>query len=97
MSTRRKRASITLLTNIEYQEHDVTPDRIANRTPQASTDIGFITSTELAYKVLSVTNAIPGSNTAEILIESYGNLLRKSSSNWSSTARESRREPLRYV
>ena len=47
-------------------------DNIATRSPQTSADIGFINNTtEPVYKMLAVANAVPGSNTAETLIETY--------------------------
>lgn len=49
---------------------------IASRTPQTSADIGFInTTTEPVYKMLAVANAVPGSSTAETLIETYKDVI----------------------
>jgi conjugative transfer pilus assembly protein TraH len=51
-------------------------DNIATRTPQTSADIGFINNTtEPVYKMLAVANAVPGSNTAETLIETYKDVI----------------------
>jgi len=51
-------------------------DNIATRTPQTAADIGFINNTtEPVYKMLSVANAVPGSNTAETLIEAYKDVI----------------------
>ncbi len=51
-------------------------DNIASRTPQTSADIGFInTTTEPVYKMLAVANAVPGSSTAETLIETYKDII----------------------
>ena len=51
-------------------------DNIATRTPQTSTDIGFINNTtEPVYKMLAVANAVPGSSTAETLIETYKDVI----------------------
>ena len=51
-------------------------DNIANRTPQSAADIGFINNTtEPVYKMLAVANAVPGSNTAETLIETYKDVI----------------------
>ena len=51
-------------------------DNIATRTPQTATDIGFINNTtEPVYKMLAVANAIPGSSTAETLIETYKDVI----------------------
>src|SRR3970282_490830 len=51
-------------------------DNIATRTPQTAADIGFINNTtEPVYKMLAVANAIPGSNTAETLIETYKDVI----------------------
>lgn len=51
-------------------------DNIASRTPQASADIGFINNTtEPVYKMLAVANAVPGSSTAETLIETYRDVI----------------------
>ena len=51
-------------------------DNIVNRTPQAPADIGFINNTtEPVYKMLAVANAVPGSNTAETLIETYKDVI----------------------
>ena len=47
-------------------------ENIANRTAQSAADIGFVNNTtEPVYRMLSVANAIPGSSTAETLIETY--------------------------
>jgi conjugative transfer pilus assembly protein TraH len=51
-------------------------DNIATRTPQTAADIGFINNTtEPVYKMLAVANAVPGSNTAETLIETYKDVI----------------------
>jgi len=51
-------------------------DNIATRTPQSPADIGFINNTtEPVYKMLAVANAVPGSNTAETLIETYKDVI----------------------
>jgi hypothetical protein len=51
-------------------------DNIVNRTPQSAADIGFINNTtEPVYKMLAVANAIPGSSTAETLIETYKDVI----------------------
>jgi conjugative transfer pilus assembly protein TraH len=51
-------------------------DHIATRTPQTAADIGFINNTtEPVYKMLAVANAVPGSNTAETLIETYKDVI----------------------
>lgn len=51
-------------------------DNIVNRTPQASDDIGFINNTsEPVYRMLAVANAVPGSGTAETLIETYKDVI----------------------
>jgi conjugative transfer pilus assembly protein TraH len=51
-------------------------DNIATRTPQTPADIGFINNTtEPVYKMLAVANAVPGSNTAETLIETYKDVI----------------------
>lgn len=51
-------------------------DNIAARSPQTSADIGFINNTtEPVYKMLAVANAVPGSNTAETLIETYKDVI----------------------
>jgi conjugative transfer pilus assembly protein TraH len=51
-------------------------ENIATRTPQTSSDIGFINNTtEPVYKMLAVANAVPGSNTAETLIETYKDVI----------------------
>ena len=51
-------------------------DNIASRTPQTSADIGFINNTtEPVYKMLAVANAVPGSSTAETLIETYKDVI----------------------
>ena len=53
-------------------------DNIATRTPQSSTDIGFINNTtEPVYKMLAVANAVPGSSTAETLIETYKDVIAR--------------------
>jgi len=49
---------------------------IATRSPQSAADIGFINNTsEPVYKMLAVANAVPGSNTAETLIETYKDVI----------------------
>jgi conjugative transfer pilus assembly protein TraH len=51
-------------------------DNIASRTPQTSADIGFINNTtEPVYRMLAVANAVPGSSTAETLIETYRDVI----------------------
>lgn len=51
-------------------------DNIATRSPQAAADIGFVNNTtEPVYKMLSVANAVPGSSTAETLIETYKDVI----------------------
>jgi conjugative transfer pilus assembly protein TraH len=51
-------------------------DNIANRSPQTPADIGFVNNTsEPVYKMLSVANAVPGSSTAETLIETYKDVI----------------------
>ena len=51
-------------------------NNIAMRTPQSASDIGFINNTsEPVYKMLAVANAVPGSNTAETLIETYKDVI----------------------
>ena len=51
-------------------------DNIVSRTPQTPADIGFINNTtEPVYKMLAVANAVPGSNTAETLIETYKDVI----------------------
>ena len=51
-------------------------DNIAARSPQTPVDIGFVNNTtEPVYKMLSVANAVPGSGTAETLIETYKDVI----------------------
>lgn len=51
-------------------------DNIATRSPQAPADVGFVNNTtEPVYKMLSVANAVPGSSTAETLIETYKDVI----------------------
>ena len=51
-------------------------ENIATRTPQTAADIGFINNTtEPVYRMLAVANAVPGSNTAETLIETYKDVI----------------------
>jgi conjugative transfer pilus assembly protein TraH len=51
-------------------------DNIATRSPQTPADIGFVNNTtEPVYKMLSVANAVPGSSTAETLIETYKDVI----------------------
>jgi len=51
-------------------------ENIASRSTQTAADIGFInTTTEPVYKMLAVANAVPGSNTAETLIETYKDVI----------------------
>jgi conjugative transfer pilus assembly protein TraH len=51
-------------------------ENIATRSGQTPADIGFINNTtEPVYKMLAVANAVPGSNTAETLIETYKDVI----------------------
>jgi conjugative transfer pilus assembly protein TraH len=51
-------------------------DNIATRTAQSPADIGFVNSTtEPVYRMLSIANAVPGSSTAETLIETYKDVI----------------------
>ena len=51
-------------------------DNIATRSPQTPADIGFVNNTtEPVYKMLAVANAVPGSSTAETLIETYKDVI----------------------
>lgn len=51
-------------------------DNIATRTPQTGADIGFVNATtEPVYRMLAIANAVPGSNTAETLIETYKDVI----------------------
>ncbi|MBS0396641.1 MAG: conjugal transfer protein TraH [Proteobacteria bacterium] len=51
-------------------------ENIATRSPQSPADIGFVNNTtEPVYKMLSVANAVPGSSTAETLIETYKDVI----------------------
>ena len=51
-------------------------NNIATRAPQAAADIGFVNNTsEPVYKMLAIANAVPGSNTAESLIETYKDVI----------------------
>ena len=51
-------------------------ENIVNRTPQSDGDIGFINNTsEPVYRMLAVANAVPGSGTAETLIETYKDVI----------------------
>jgi conjugative transfer pilus assembly protein TraH len=51
-------------------------DNIVTRSPQTAADIGFINNTsEPVYRMLAVANAVPGSGTAETLIETYKDVI----------------------
>jgi conjugative transfer pilus assembly protein TraH len=51
-------------------------DNIATRSAQTPADIGFINQTsEPVYRMLAVANAVPGSGTAETLIETYKDVI----------------------
>jgi conjugative transfer pilus assembly protein TraH len=51
-------------------------DNIVSRSPQTAADIGFInTTSEPVYRMLAVANAVPGSGTAETLIETYKDVI----------------------
>ena len=51
-------------------------ENIVSRTAQSPADIGFVNNTtEPVYRMLSVANAIPGSSTAETLIETYKDVI----------------------
>jgi conjugative transfer pilus assembly protein TraH len=52
------------------------PTTSPRAAPQTPADIGFINNTtEPVYKMLAVANAVPGSNTAETLIETYKDVI----------------------
>jgi conjugative transfer pilus assembly protein TraH len=72
----RTRVSVKPFTRLVTERLRRLSDNIATRTPQTAADIGFVnTTTEPVYKMLSVANAIPGSNTAETLIETYKDVI----------------------
>jgi conjugative transfer pilus assembly protein TraH len=51
-------------------------DNIVTRSAQSAADIGFINNTsEPVYRMLAVANAVPGSGTAETLIETYKDVI----------------------
>jgi len=51
-------------------------ENIATRSPQQPADIGFREhTTEPVYRMLSIANAVPGSSTAETLIETYKDVI----------------------
>ncbi len=51
-------------------------ENIATRSPQQPADIGFVNNTtEPVYRMLSIANAVPGSSTAETLIETYKDVI----------------------
>ena len=68
--------SATPFTRLVSERLQRMSDNIATRTPQTAADIGFINNTtEPVYKMLAVANAVPGSNTAESLIETYKDVI----------------------
>jgi conjugative transfer pilus assembly protein TraH len=72
----RTRVAITPFTTRVVERLRRMSERIATRTAQDSTDIGFVNqTTEPVYRMLSVANAIPGSGTAETLIETYKDVI----------------------
>ena len=51
-------------------------NNIATRSAQETDDIGFVNNTsEPVFKMLAIANAVPGSNTAESLIETYKDVI----------------------
>ncbi len=72
LNPRRTTVSAKPFTRLVTERLRRMSDNIATRTPQNAADIGFVNNTtEPVYKMLAVANAIPGSSTAETLIETY--------------------------
>ncbi len=72
----RQRVSVKPFTRLVTERLRRMSENIATRTAQSEADIGFINNTtEPVYKMLAVANAVPGSNTAETLIESYKDVI----------------------
>lgn len=68
----RQTVSVKPFTQLVAERLRRLSDNIATRSPQSAADIGFInTTSEPVYKMLAVANAVPGSGTAETLIETY--------------------------
>jgi conjugative transfer pilus assembly protein TraH len=76
MNPGRTAVSVKPFTQLVAERLRRISDNIATRTTQTPADIGFINNTtEPAYKMLAVANAVPGSNTAETLIETYKDVI----------------------
>jgi conjugative transfer pilus assembly protein TraH len=76
MNPGRTAVSVKPFTQLVSERLRRISDNIATRTTQTPADIGFINNTtEPVYKMLAVANAVPGSNTAETLIETYKDVI----------------------
>ena len=72
----RTTVSVKPFTQLVTERLQRMSDNIVNRSPQAASDIGFINNTsEPVYRMLAVANAVPGSGTAETLIETYKDVI----------------------
>jgi conjugative transfer pilus assembly protein TraH len=76
MNPVRNTVSVKPFTQLVSERLRRMSENIVNRTPQSAADIGFINNTtEPVYKMLAVANAVPGSSTAETLIETYKDVI----------------------
>ncbi|MCC6710634.1 MAG: conjugal transfer protein TraH [Gammaproteobacteria bacterium] len=76
LNPNRSTVSVKPFTQLVAERLHRMSDNIANRTAQSSADIGFINNTtEPVYRMLAVANAVPGSGTAETLIETYKDVI----------------------
>ena len=76
MNPGRNTVSVKPFTQLVSERLRRMSENIVNRTPQSAADIGFINNTtEPVYKMLAVANAVPGSSTAETLIETYKDVI----------------------
>jgi conjugative transfer pilus assembly protein TraH len=76
LNPRRTTVSAKPFTRLVSERLRRMSDNIATRSPQTPADIGFVNNTtEPVYKMLSVANAVPGSSTAETLIETYKDVI----------------------
>jgi len=76
MNPSRATVSVKPFTRLVAERLKRISDNIATRSAQSPADIGFINQTsEPVYRMLAVANAVPGSGTAETLIETYKDVI----------------------
>ena len=76
MNPARTTVSVQPFTTQVTQRLQKISNNIATRSAQETDDIGFVNNTsEPVFKMLAIANAVPGSNTAESLIETYKDVI----------------------